>query len=473
MIFYPKNLVKSKGIFTFSGQINAISHPCLNNDTIKEFWYNFSFRCSTLSILERNEFVFMIGNAKALSLDGAAYSINVEPSGICVFAENETNLKYGFMTLIDMFKAADAPDNESCVIEIDCCQIKDSPQVQNRMVHFCVFPETEIWELQRFIRFCAVLKYTHIILEFWGMLKYDCMNELSWSHGYTKEQIRPLIVEAKNLGIEIVPMFNHWAHASAGRERQGKHVVLDQNPALQTYFSEDGWCWDFRKPKVRALLRQIRCELIEICGEGKYFHIGCDEAYNFEFTEANMQALIDFINEISDEMKVLGRRIFIWGDMLLYYYEQYNPNNKYWCHAPTADVEKFFLSRLSKDIVIADWQYNAKESPVETCSVFQKEGFDCVLCPWDTGKPEIKAALATVKDKALMGYMHTTWHTLSVGMPFVTMMAIGGFENFENLEEDNNLNVITRTAALLRKVMPINGDYPKAGWSKFQISSLW
>jgi hypothetical protein len=47
----------------------------------------------------------------------------------------------------------------------------------------------------------------------------------------------------------------------------GKHVVLDQNPTLQTYFSEDGWCWDIRKPKVRELFRKIRSELIELCGD--------------------------------------------------------------------------------------------------------------------------------------------------------------------------------------------------------------
>jgi hypothetical protein len=78
----------------------------------------------------------------------------------------------------------------------------------------------------------------------------------------------------------------------------------------------------------------------------------------------------------------------------------------------------------------------------------------------------MNAVLSTVKEQTLMGFLHTTWHTLSQGMPYVTRAAIQGFENVD-------INVTTYTAALLRKVMPIGGDYTKAGWSKIQVDSLW
>ena len=238
MIFHPKNLIKTEGYFAFDGNISAIAHPCLNKDIIKELWHNFTFQSSALTISECESFTFLIGNASPLPLDGCDYIINVEPNGVCVCAENEKDLIRGFMSLIDQIQAVDRDENMA--IQIDCCQIKDRPVIQNRMVHYCVFPETELWELQRFIRFCGALKYTHIILEFWGMLQYDCMKELSWQSAFTKEQIRPLIREANDLGMEVIPMFNHWGHAPSSREIHGKHVVLDQNPKLQTYFSEDG-----------------------------------------------------------------------------------------------------------------------------------------------------------------------------------------------------------------------------------------
>lgn len=464
MIFNPKNITKIEGSFVFSGDVQATASPCLDKPVFFELWRNFSFQCSTLAVSHSEEYIFSIGNAKRLPLDGEEYSINIEPCGIFIYAKTEKDLINGFMTLLDRLRAIDVDDNMA--IAADCCQIRESAEIKNRMIHYCVFAETELWEVQRFVRLCGALKYTHIVMEFWGMLKYDCLKELSWPHGFEKEEIRPIIKEANDLGLEVIPMFNHWGHAPAARVMHGKHVVLDQNPSLQSYFTEDGWCWDISKPKVKELLRRIRLELIELCGDGGYFHIGCDEAYNFEFSTENMQFLADFINEVNAEMRALGRRIFVWGDMFLYYYDHYNPKNRYTCNAPSVEVEKFFLSALDKSIIIADWQYRASEAPVETSAVFQNAGFDTILCPWDEGRERIDAPLATIKERSLMGYMHTTWHTLSSGMPYVTLMGVGGFENIKGYKF---VAVRPHTAALLRKVMPINGEYERAGWAKFDI----
>jgi hypothetical protein len=468
MIFHPKEHIKTEGSFVFSGNVHATCHPCLNKPIIKEFWQNFTFKTSELTVSECDEYIFSVGNAKKLPLGGYAYSINVEKEGICLCADTEKDLINGFMTLIDLFKAAEA--GESTVIEVECCEILDRAAIKNRMVHFCIFPETELWELERFIRFCGALKYTHIVLEFWGMLRYDCLKELSWDNAFSKEQIRPIIALAGDLGLEVIPMFNHWGHASASRVMHGKHVILDQNPTLQTYFSEDGWCWDIRKPKVRELLRKIRSELIELCGDGHYFHIGCDEAYNFEFTKENMDFICDFINEIRREMSLSGRRIIAWGDMFLYKHEHYRKENRYTCNAPAAEVEEYLLNGLDKNIIIADWQYHPEHFPVETASVFKQKGFECLLCPWDTSRNHIKVMTETVKEEQLMGLLHTTWHTLSKGLRYVLVAAVYSFEYGDAVA---SFNTGTYSAALMRKVMPSNGDYRKAGWSKAQIGFSW
>ena len=464
MLFNPKCITKSEGSFIFSGDVKACSNVCLDKPVLSDFWRNFSFGTSSLTISHTDEYIFSIGDARRLTLDGYEYSINVEPTGIFIYAETEKDLINGFMTLLDRFKAVEIGDEMR--IAVECSEIRDSAEIGNRMIHYCVFAETELFEIERFVRLCGALKYTHIVMEFWGMLKYDCLKELSWPHGFAKEEIKPIIKEANDLGIEVIPMFNHWGHAPAARVMHGKHVVLDQNPALQSYFTEDGWCWDITKPKVKKLLGQIRTELLELCGEGRYFHIGCDEAYNFEFTDENIRHLADFINEINDEMNALGRRIFVWGDMFLYRYAHYNPKNKYTCNAPSVEVEQFFLENLKKNIIIADWQYRVLEAPVETTAVFQNAGFDSLICTWDESRPFIDSALETIKNQSLMGYMHTTWHTLSAGMPYVTLMGVGGFENIKDYKF---VAVRPYTAALLRKVMPINGDYEKAGWAKFDI----
>ena len=89
MIFHPQNLIKKAGSLVLSGEINAIAHPCLNKIIIKEFWHNFTFQSCTLNVCESKEFIFSIGNTKPLLIDDCDYSINVDPDGICIFAENE------------------------------------------------------------------------------------------------------------------------------------------------------------------------------------------------------------------------------------------------------------------------------------------------------------------------------------------------------------------------------------------------
>jgi hypothetical protein len=108
--------------------------------------------------------------------------------------------------------------------------------------------------------------------------------------------------------------------------------------------------------------------------------------------------------------------------------------------------------------------------PIETCSTFLEAGFDCMLCPWDESNSNISATLETVKDRGLMGFMHTTWHTLTSGMPYVTMIALGGFNGSPIISKTT---ARTYTATILRKVMPAGGDYERAGWSKQQIDFKW
>ena len=466
MIFSPKEVICKDGSFCFSGLVSAVGHSCLAVPVLAEFWKGFTYHSSELQIQRMDKYLFSVGVAEEPNLAGWAYAINVTPEGITLAAKDEQALLHGFMTLLDRIYAVD--NENEIALRVDCCQIKDAPSIHNRMVHFCIFPETELWELQRFIRLCGALKYTHIVLEFWGMLRFTCMQELSWQHGYTKQQVRPLIAEASALGLEIIPMFNHWGHAAAGRVRYGKHVVLDQNPRLQTYFTDDGWCWDIGKPKVKELLRNIREELMELCGSGKYFHIGCDEAYNFDLTNPEaMDRICDYINEVACQLQEQGRETIVWGDMFLYQYSHYNPKNRYYCNAPTPACEAYMLERLDKNIVIADWQYHATEAPVETTAVFTKAGFRCLICPWDRSTGKLTACLETAKQECLMGVLHTTWHTLSLGMPYVIMAAEGCYDG--GLRKKASSIYKTTTASLLRKVYPVEGDYHKAGWSKEQL----
>lgn len=466
MIFHPQNALKKDGSYIIPKNVIATANHCLNKDIIKEFWFLYSCRASNLEINETDGFIFKIGEAKTLSLDGMEYAINVEKTGITLNAKDEKSLLCGFMTLLDHLKATD--ERGELEMKAECVEIKEKALIQNRMIHFCIFPETKLWELQKFLRFCAALKFTHVIIEFWGMLQFDCMKELGWKFAYTKDEVRPIINEARELGLEIIPMFNHWGHAPLARQMQGKHVVLDQNLSLVSYFSENGWCWAIEKEKVRKLFRAVRDELIELCGEGEYFHIGCDEADGFEYTKEKIDFICDYLNEVSDELNKMGRRAIAWGDMFIHPHESYTTGNHYIWHAPSTEIEKYMLERLSKKILIADWQYDVKVAPVETSVTLKDAGFDTLVCPWDESFETVKACVDTAKHYNIFGIMHTTWHTLSRGIHQIPMVAIGAYEELDTKKGNPYLHA----AYVMRRVYNTNGDYEKTGWGKKQIDDF-
>ena len=472
-MFIPSYEKKADGYFTFGKKVTASANICINNDSLKSFWKGFCCQSCEPEITPCDELIFAVGEAQKPLLDGNQYAVNVEETGICVIGDSEKGLINGYITLLHQIKTRKITDKEA-VFEIRCGTFKETPRIQNQMVHFCVFPETELWEIEKFIKLCAALKYSHIVLEFWGMLRYDCLKELGWNHAFTKKQIRPLIKTANELGVEIIPMFNHWGHAAASRVIHGKHVVLDQNPRLQPLFSDDGWNWNIQNPDTLCLLRKVREELTDLCENGKYFHLGCDEAYSFEVTPENYTVLTDYLNGISDELAKKGRQAIVWGDMLINKRSSFNPNNRYIASCESEELEQMILSDLNKNIVIADWQYNVKEAPVETALIFKDAGFDTILCPWDStySNKSVNPCVDTAVENGLFGIMHTTWNTLSWGMCDVARAAYKAWSDCENDNQLPNTFFATNTAKILRNVFPVNGDYEKAGWSKYQTAPI-
>lgn len=462
--------VSLSGMFVFRANVVAKANCCLNKPVFKEFWNGFCCHSSNISMVGCQEFEFVIGEPDIRENADGLYSIQVDENGVAVSAKGEKGLIYGYLDLLERIKVLNTEDGEE-LFGIEYCYVSKSPAIINRMIHYCVFPDTKLYEIKRFIRLCGALRYTHIVCEFWGMLKFDVLKELSWSHAFTKDEIRPLFKEANDLGIEIIPMFNHWGHASGSRVNHGKHVVLDQNLKLQPLFSDDGWMWKFETSRVRELMRSIREELIELCGEGEYFHLGCDEAYSFELNKETAHTVTDYLNEISAELKSAGRRAIVWGDMFIANSDEFNSDNSYITSCPDVETQNVLLSALDKEIVIADWQYNVKVAPAETARIFKKAGFDVLLCPWDKtyGDDSLLPCAKTVKENMLFGLLHTTWHTLSVGMPDVTRAAYLCWDK-TNIEKPCAYYKL-KTSEFIRKVFYPQGDYEESGWAPYEIGN--
>ena len=434
--------------------IPTISMPSIaDNAVIEEFLQNYTYGAKWNVIRNLKDNCITMGNYKESNRGNAEYIINATDDGVYIEGKDYSATMRGFLSFLEKIKYSASED----YFYIENCCITDNPLIDFRCVHLCVFPETKIDFLKKCVRSCAVAKYSHIILEFWGMLKFDCMKELAWPFAYSKKEIKNIVSEANALGVEIIPMFNHLGHASACREKNGKHVVLDQNPRYEYMFESYGWIWNFKRDDVYELLSKVRDELIEVCGKGSYFHIGCDEAYSIGDDKSKALEMAEYLNSVSADLRAKGRRTIMWHDMLLskQEFEGYVANS-------SKEISDVLMKNIDKSIIIADWQYSCHNETWKTSKKFKENNFDVVCCPWDKNQ-NITEAIDTVTSDKLYGIIHTTWHTLFSGFREMIYAGVASYG-----ADNENQNDVRRfyCASVARKVMSAYGEYEKCGWSE-------
>lgn len=437
----------------------AIADPQMANDTVKKFWHSFSLAGSELAIEPGEDRTFRIGDVELPTLsDGKEYALRVTEAGVAIVGKDYGGLMRGFYSLLMKISCR---RNDFALTPVE---EESQYKLENRMLHICVFPENDLYFLKKLIRLAGLCQYTHIVMEFWGMLQYDCLKELAWPQAFTKAQAKELIDECRALGMEPIPMFNQLGHASACRVKFGKHVVLDQNPRLQHLFTPDGWAWNIHSEETRALLKNVRRELYDLFGEGEYMHIGCDEAYYYTHCDAERKKLPDFLKYLTDEVVAEGRRPMVWMDMML---ERNKYNKKHRITATCAPNEVEALQgALNPATVMVDWQYNYPEAPIPSLLSLKDNIRDTMGAPW-YDKANYTAHIDTVEEYGMFGIMMTTWHKLKEYMPSVLGCAkeCGAvtfpWSQFSGLREE--------TATLLRRVSFEGNSYADSGWSKEQV----
>lgn len=458
MIFQPRTVIPKNGVFRLPAVVYASGPACLDKPVLREFFSSFSCASSSLTLEENERTELVCGPVLPLPVGENEYTLRVTEEGFALAARDEGGLRHGFMTLLDAIECDEAG------AFLPCTEIFDRPRLSAVMLHLCIFPETKLFTLRRMIRLCAFLRMTHLIVEFWGMFRYECEPMLSWEQAFTREELAPLIREAADLGLELVPMFNHLGHAAQARLWYGKHVTLDRDPSKWNWFEKDGWAWNLRNPDTVGLLSRVRAEL---CGvfPGAYFHIGCDEAYSYTAAPEKAALMCEHINRTAEDLAAMGRKTIMWADMLLPRDPFPDDANTYEFNIESTALADAIRARLDRRVILADWQYHAKKVPVRSSLTFRDEGFATMLCPFL--EPEnVRACVDTAAENGLAGVIHTTWHELGEKFPFVVYGALYSLQ--EHTEPTAAVHA-SHAAYLLRKLAPSGGDYALSGWREAQL----
>ncbi len=466
----PLKVQWNYGVYEFGSRVKLYCNfdDPLQLNTMQELWRNFTMGTSALEIRTcdtMSKFCAVISDTEPETMpklaDGFEYTVSVTEKGFTLAASDKEGFAHAFFTILQLFNAR-CLDEGRVRFAAPCVLIQDRPQLAFRGIHLCVFPETTLLLLEKAIRMAGFMKFTHVVLEFWGTIEYDVMPELYWKdHFFTKSQIKSLIDMARGMGMQVIPMFNHLGHAAASREGYGRHVILNQNPKHAMLFEPDGWTWCLSNPNTLNLLRAIRQELIELCGVGDYFLIGCDEPRSYATCDICRQKdgpkmLAEYLNGLSAELKAQGRRIIIWGDALLDKDEWEAPNIAAGQLIPKA------LPMLDRDIIIADWQYNIRDKNVPTSKFFIEQGFDTLLCPWDRWE-NMQGLGRSAKELNALGVLATTWHHLPNFLPLIPDSATTMWS-----ESQKRVPFKPTTASMLRKLV-LTEKYEDSGWNAWEV----
>ncbi|MBK5719840.1 family 20 glycosylhydrolase [Dysgonomonas sp. Marseille-P4677] len=201
---------------------------------------------------------------------------------------------------------------------------------------------------------------------------------------------------AKQYYIELIPNFQSLGHA--------EKVLL--NPKFRN-IAESNSIYAPTKPETIKFMKDIYSEMSPAF-ESQFSHVNCDETFDMgrgpsaeKVKELGAgRVYVDYINQLFNILKDNGKRIMMWGDIVLQYPE--------------------VLDLLPKDAVMMTWEYSDYDSYAKWIDPFVEKGFDFMIC---TGvlnsyriSPDYKMAIPNIRkfikegaEKGAMGVLNTVW----------------------------------------------------------------
>lgn len=358
------------------------------------------------------------------SRKSGAYHIEITETEVAISAPDRDGVLNALKTLRQLAEAERGVLTFNAY-ELPVCIIDDEPAMQFRALHLCWFPENQQYQIERAIKLAAYCKYNYVVLETWGVFPFETAPFLCWQDkALDKKELKRIIIEAKELGLTVIPQFNILGHASGSRENGGKHVALNRFPEYASLFEPDGWSFCLSNPETRKILSLCVLEMYEFFGAPGFFHIGSDEARLLATCRTcrrtPRKALVkDHFMHFHDLMAEQGARIMMWHDMLL---DKEDPRwNGYIVCGSEKDGLTDLYKELPKDIVICDWQYGYPKGEDDTpptwatSKFFKENGYDVLVSPCHNLEGFCSLAELAVNEP-LMGVLETTWSELDTGL---------------------------------------------------------
>lgn len=394
--------------------------------------------------------------------DAEGYLLKVRPTRVELVSSTPRGLFCAAQTLAQMLTGPTVPG----------CLIADWPSEAFRALHFTVNPDMyrDPRIYPALIELAARLKYNAIIVQFQSTVELQKHPEAVRQTGVVSQAtVRQWVALAKSYGMEIFPEIKSWGHADWTWGLGNVFYDHDTGPDFPLYSpmfalptgmdGQNTFC--VTEPKAYRLLTDTYTEMLSLFGDPKYLHIGGDEAFAMGYRQGQkwgdpVEDGLAWLKRLDAYLRTRGAKMVMWGDMLLDETRWMTPvgqgcNSRADC--PTAKM----ITRLPKDIIIADWHYRVKPDYL-SLKYFQDKGFTALgACYGLYGKENITHFNRRVVTSQAMGMIQATFKLLHTDTGFIPYGAECAWNGGQRTEADLGIDLDTYGHQLLDPLL-------YAGW---------
>jgi len=333
------------------------------------------------------------------SLGPEAYRLVIDKTGVEIVSATNAGAYYGIQTLRDLIRLHGR--------DLPCCRIDDSPTFARRAVyHDCArgkVPKVEtvkqliewlahwkINELQLYIENAFTFAKHPDIGK--GYSPYKPADILAMQEHAQKHHVRfvPSLTSFGHFGrILMLPKYKHLAELPGSRGMPGGTTLCPGDPGSIQLLSD----------MYEEFLPLFEAEDFNPCGDEPW-ELGRGRSKRRAARVGVGRVYLDFILKIRDLCHRHGKRMNMWGDIVMKRPE--------------------ILPDIPKDIVMLNWDYGTSGNRIFRTHELRDLGLAFVCCPgtsnWVSHGSRLKTALANVslfakaaRENGAEGFMNTDW----------------------------------------------------------------
>ena len=215
----------------------------------------------------------------------------------------------------------------------------------------------------------------------------------------TPQEIKALVVYAKNLYVTILPEQQTFGHL---------HHMLKYEIYADVAERPHGHVLTPTKERSYELIKAMYADLVPLF-PGPFLHVGGDETFELGHGQTAARAnevglgrvYLEHIQKVSGILEPYHKQLLFWGDIAVKYPQ--------------------LLSILPKDMIAVPWDYDAKPSYERIIKPYRDAGLRVVVAPgannWNQVWPDLDVAFVNIRNfvrdgqqLGAMGMLNTTWN---------------------------------------------------------------